>query len=69
MSEYRNYIKQTLQPMRPYEVGEDLTQQGISVWEGDTPEDGGMVAINPKDPNDQWYVAKKFFLENYKLAK
>ena len=63
MSEFKNYIKKSLQPMRPYVLGEDLT--GISVWEGDTPETGGMIAINPKDPKDQWYVAKKFFKENY----
>jgi len=63
MSEFKNYIKKSLQPMRPYVLGEDLT--GISVWEGDTLEIGGMIAINPKDPKDQWYVAKKFFKENY----
>lgn len=49
--------------MRPYIPGEDLT--GISVWEGDVPEPGGMIAVNPKDPNDKWYVAKKYFEENY----
>jgi hypothetical protein len=61
--EYKNYIKKALQPMRPYVPGEDLT--GISVWDGDEPEEGGMIAVNPKDPNDKWYVAKKFFRENY----
>ena len=61
--EYKNYIKKSLQPMRPYILGEDLT--GISVWDGDEPEEGGMIAVNPNDPNDKWYVAKKFFQENY----
>ena len=61
---WKNYIKQTLQPMRPYIPGEDLTE--ISVWEGDTPELGGMIAINPKNKTDKWYVAKAFFEENYK---
>lgn len=63
MSEFQNYIKKAIQPMRPYTPGEDLT--GISVWEGDVPELGGMIAVNPKDPNDKWYVAKKYFEENY----
>jgi len=63
MSEFKNYIKKTLQPMRPYIPGEDLT--GISVWNGDVPKEGGMIAQNPKDPKDTWYVAKKFFEENY----
>lgn len=66
MTEFKNYIKKVVQPMRPYIPGEDLT--GISVWDGDTPEEGGMIAQNPKDPQDQWYVAKEFFEQNYILA-
>jgi hypothetical protein len=49
--------------MRPYLVGEDLS--GISVNKEDTPELGGMIAMNPKNPEDKWYVSKKFFEENY----
>ncbi|UCE99926.1 MAG: hypothetical protein JSV82_02345, partial [Planctomycetota bacterium] len=62
---FKNYTKTVPQPLRPYEPGEDLEAQGISVWEGDTIEPGGMIAQNPKDPTDQWYVSKKFFDENY----
>jgi len=69
MSEFRDYIKTAVQPMRPYVPGEDLAAQGVSVWDGDTPEEGGMVAQNPKDPKDMWYVAKKFFEDNYILAE
>ena len=69
MSEFKDYIKQTLQPMRPYIDGEDLASQGVSVWDGDIPEVGGMVAINPKDPTDMWYVSKEFFEHNYNLAE
>ena len=65
MSEFKNYIKKTIQPMRSYKPGEDLAAQGVSVWDGDAPEVGGMIAVNPKDPKDQWYVSKKFFEENY----
>ena len=62
-SEFKNYIKTVGQPMRPYIMGENLT--GISVWEGDVLEEGGMIAQNPKDTSDMWYVAKQFFEENY----
>ena len=62
-----NYRKKNVQPMRPYVVGEDLT--GISVNKEDTPELGGMIAVNPKNTEDKWYVAKKFFEENYELDK
>ena len=63
MNNFKNYIKTNKQPMRPYVPGEDLA--GISVWEGDELEEGGMIAQNPKDASDMWYVAKQFFEENY----
>ncbi len=62
----KNYRKKNVQPMRPYVLGEDLT--GISVSEEDTPETGGMIAVNPENNEDRWYVAKKFFEENYVKA-
>lgn len=64
--EFKNYRKKNVQPMRPYVVNEDLT--GISVNKEDSPEAGGMIAVNPKNPEDCWYVAKKFFKENYEPA-
>jgi len=60
---FKNYRKRGLQPMRPYVPGEDLS--GISVSEQDTPELGGMIAMNPSNTADQWYVAKAFFEDNY----
>jgi hypothetical protein len=49
--------------MRPYIKGEDLT--GVSVSQTDNPEtDMGMIARNPKDHNDKWYVARKYFEDN-----
>ena len=62
----KNYRKKNVQPMRPYVPGEDLT--GVSVSEEDTPELGGMIAVNPDNGDDRWYVAKKFFEENYMEA-
>ena len=66
-SRYKNYRKKNVQPMRPYEPGEDFT--GVSVNTEDTPEIGGMIAINPQNQEDRWYVAKKFFDDNYELAE
>ena len=66
MNEYKWYRKKLLQPMRPYVPGEDLS--GVSVNSEDTPGPGGMVAFNPSNPADQWYVAKRFFEENYEEA-
>lgn len=63
MNQFKNYRKPALQPMRPYVQGEDLSE--ISVSGQDTPEVGGMIAINPQNEKDQWYVAKEFFAANY----
>lgn len=66
MSSFKNYRKKGVQPMRPYIEGEDLS--GVSVNAEDTPEVGGMIARNPKNHKDQWYVSKKYFEENYEEA-
>lgn len=53
--------------MRPYVKGEDLTK--VSVSETDNPvEDMGMIARNPADHKDQWYVARKYFEDNLELG-
>jgi hypothetical protein len=55
-----------LSEMRPYVPGEDLSQ--VSVSKEDTPELGGMIARNPRNHADQWYVSKKYFEENLESA-
>ena len=59
----KNYRKKLVQPMRPYIVGEDMS--GISVNKEDTPEEGGMIAVNPNNSEDKWYIGKEFFSANY----
>jgi hypothetical protein len=66
MNPWNEYWKNKTQTMRPYVPGEDLS--GVSVWPGDTPEIGGMIAISNVNPNDQYYVAKQFFEKNYEPA-
>lgn len=62
-SGFKNYRKTAIQPMRPYIPGEDLT--GISVSDQDTPAEGGMIAVNPDNADDKWYVAEEFYKANY----
>lgn len=62
---FKQYRRKGLSEMRPYVSGEDMT--GISVSDADKQLptlDGGYVARNHKNHNDQWYVAKKYFDEN-----
>lgn len=62
MSEWKQYRRKGLSEMRPYVPGEDMT--GISVSAVDTLKVGGMIARNPVNHEDQWYVAKEYFLDN-----
>lgn len=62
MSEFKKYIRKGFSELRPYIPGEDLS--AVSIADVDTPEKGGMIARNPKNHKDQWYVAKKCFDDN-----
>ena len=67
MSEFKQFKRKGLSEMRPYVKGEDLST--ISVSPEDDPEnDMGMVARNPTNHADQWYVARKYFDENLEPA-
>lgn len=65
--EIKKYVKKEQQPMFPW--FEEFDMEGVSVSEADlkngSPKYGDMIAINPKNPADQWLVAEKFFKENY----
>ncbi len=68
MSEFKKYRRTNVAEMRPYELGEDL--EHISVSETDVPPtDMGMIARNPKNHNDQWYVARKYFDDNFEAIE
>jgi len=66
MSKWKKYLKRPSPiEMRPYIQGEDLT--GISVSDQDDPEtDMGMIARNPDNHDDQWYIARTYFEKHYK---
>lgn len=62
---WKRYRRTGLSEMRPYVPGEDLT--GVSVSDADKALptlEGGMIARNPKNHNDLWYVAKDYFEAN-----
>lgn len=64
MNEWKKYRRTNIAEMRPYISGECL--MGISVSEVDDPEsDFGMIARNPLNHKDQWYIAKKYFENNF----
>lgn len=66
MSEFKNYPRKGSCTARPYVTGEDMV--GISVSAPDLERsslEGGMVARNPDNPADQWYINPEFFAKNY----
>lgn len=70
MSEWKQYKRKGLSEMRPYISGEDISS--VSISEADkqngSPREGDMIARNPKNHNDQWLVAKKYFEDNLEPA-
>ncbi|MBW2637060.1 MAG: hypothetical protein JRC86_05995 [Deltaproteobacteria bacterium] len=63
---WKKYRRKGLSEMRPYITGEDLS--AVSVSNTDIPSPGGMIARNPKDHLDQWYVNPAYFLDNLEEA-
>ena len=64
MNEFKKFRRTNIAEMRPYVKGEDLSK--ISVSKEDDPIiDMGMVARNPKNHKDQWYVARQYFENNF----
>lgn len=61
------YIKTQVQEMNPWTPETDMSR--VSVSEADkengSPKEGDQIAINEKDRNDQWLVAKESFERNY----
>ena len=66
MSEFKDYRKKNVQSMRPYVKGEDMTRVSVSAVDITLSTlEGGMIAVNPNDSLDKWYVSKGFFEDHY----
>jgi hypothetical protein len=68
MAKFKKYRRKQIAELRPYEKGEKLSAS-VSVSQADkdagSPKLGDMIARNPKNHNDQWLVAKKYFKDNF----
>jgi hypothetical protein len=69
-SAWQQYKRKGLSEMRKYCVGEDVSKVSISDADkqNGSPKVGDMIARNPKNHEDQWLVAKKYFEDNLELA-
>jgi len=70
MSEFKQYRRKSISEMRQVVSGEDLTGVSISDPDKKLMQDNpsafaqGYIARNPKNHEDQWYVAKAYFDDN-----
>jgi ribosomal protein L19 len=64
---WKEYRRKAHSEMRPFVEGETL-KSSVSISEADrnngSPKVGDMIARNPKNHEDQWLVAQKYFEEN-----
>lgn len=71
MKLFRNYRRTNIAQMRPYHEGDDT--EGISISDVDrkngSPKVGDMIARNPSNHEDQWLVAKEYFVENFEAVE
>lgn len=59
MHDWKLYKRRGYTEARPYVPGEDLT--GVGIPAGVTPVEGGVIARDPSNPNDRWYVTRDLF--------
>lgn len=69
MSRFKKYRRlPEITEMRPYEPGEEL-DDAVSISEADKknghPMKGGMIARDPNDPSDKWYIRPGYFERNF----
>lgn len=69
MSKFKAHQRTELAYLRPFEEGENLTEQGVSISQTEvyngSPKIGDMIARNPDNEDDQWLVAKEYYEKNF----
>ena len=67
MSEFTKYRRSQIAELRPYVEGENMERVSVSApdKEAGSPKAGDMIARNPKNHDDQWLVAAKYFADNF----
>lgn len=71
--EFKQYKRKGLSEMIPFKdfVGKDMSKISVSAQDrllSNEEFEKGYIARNPKDHEDMWYVAKKYFDDNLEPA-
>jgi hypothetical protein len=68
---FKQYRKISIGELRPYVYGEPM--EGIMVSDEDkktgSPQQGDMIARNPKNHKDQWLISEAYFRANFEEVK
>lgn len=64
---FTKYRRSQIAELRPYFPGERMDRVSVSEpdREAGSPKYGDMIARNPKNHDDQWLVAAKYFADNF----
>lgn len=64
---FKQFRRKQIAELREYVPGEALDRVSISDADKDSgsPKLGDMIARNPKNHDDQWLVAAKYFADNF----
>jgi hypothetical protein len=66
-NDFKQFRRSQIAELRPYVPGEDMKGIAISMPDvgAGSPKTGDMIARNPKNHNDKWLVAEKYFNDNF----
>jgi hypothetical protein len=71
MDNFKPYKRSTITELRPVTDEEILNGLEVSIYispefiNGGRPKQGDMIARNPYEPNDQWFISKEYFNKNF----
>ena len=70
MSEFKLYRRKQIAELREWHPGDDMTGISVAVVDMDagSPKAGDMIARNPKNHDDRWLVAARYFADNFEEA-
>lgn len=70
MSELRLYQRKGLIAAEPWTPETSMERVSLSPADRDAghPKVGGMIAQNPANPADRWYIAPDYFTSHYEAA-
>ena len=68
--EWKQYQRTTVQDMRPYEEGEDVSKIEVNPIDAanGSPKEGDMIARDPNDETRGWLVSRDYFAHNFTVV-